>query len=144
MTWIPGLPGRSARRPLKGDLRQSYTEWRSLYRTRRPALPPQRFVQHLCQTDACLSDLDLDHWRRLVVIRLAERNDPRDLAPARSSRRERRICEIPGDRVALGDPAGNRALFPGGFVPFAQGRRHEGALAARSEEHTSELQSPCN
>src|SRR5712691_10304741 len=125
-----GPSGRSARRPLKGDLRQSYTEWRSLYRTRRPASPAQRFVQHPCQTDACLSALDLDHGRRLVVIGLAERNHPRDLAPARSSRRERRICEIPGDRVALGDPAGNRALFPGGLVPLIWGRRHEGALAA--------------
>src|SRR6266568_2694243 len=95
-----------------------------------PASPAQRFVQYTCQTDACLSYLDLDHGRRLVVIGLAERNHPRDLAPARSSRRERRICEIPGDRVALGDPAGNRALFPGGLVSFARGRRHEGALAA--------------
>src|SRR6266536_3203579 len=95
-----------------------------------PASPPQRFVQYPCQTDTCLPDLDLDHWRRLVVIHLAERDDPGDLAPARSSRRERRICEIPGDRVALGDPAGNRALFPGGLVPLIWGRRHEGALAA--------------
>src|SRR5712691_2478023 len=95
-----------------------------------PASPPQCFVQHPCQTDACLPDLDLDHWRRLVVIGLAERNHPRDLAPARSSRRARRICEIPGDHVALGDPAGNRALFPGGLVPLIWGRRHEGALAA--------------
>src|SRR5256885_10511850 len=48
-----------------------------------------------------------------------------------------RRCRARGDRLVLGQhhPVGK------GSIESADGRRH---LVQRSEEHTSELQSPCN
>src|SRR5256885_11652239 len=62
-------------------------------------------------------------------------------APARDQRRKRRVCPCP-DLLRAVFHAHRNPCRTDSYGRFSQ-LSHE-AVAARSEEHTSELQSPCN
>src|SRR2546422_7012841 len=143
----PGVTSRSAprpnnsppsSRPISRRTPKSFAKREFLCRNKEGAASPaQRFVQHPSKPHAGLPDLDLDHGRRLRVVRLPDRDHVHDLVRAGSRHRKERIDGASRDPVTLVDPTGNRALVPSVPIGVGDRRRNDRTLAAAVRDQTA-------